>query len=265
MDGAPGEQGMAEILETLRIGDVVSGTVAEVRRPYGIVVRLDGRLGPVPATVGPLYVSWRRPPYEAVRVGERITAEVIDVDRERGVGLSLAATENPELWAFLKSLRPGEMLSGVVADVQRFGVFVTLDDGPPHPVYPGVGFVTTPELSWRHFDDLSEVVEVGQRVTGSFLYFDTPNGEARLSLRACEPDPFQEFADEAHEGQVLSGTVTMLVPFGAFVGVADGVEGLVHRDELAPGETLEVGERIEVAIVDLDRDRRRLRLTRHLR
>ncbi len=267
MDGATDDQDIVEILKAVQIGDVVSGTITEVGR-RGASVRLDGRLCLVSADIGALDVSWCRLPDEVIQVGRRVTAEVIAVDSEQArIGLSLAATENPELWAFLKGLRPGEVLSGVVADVQRFGVFVALDDGPSHPVYPGVGFITIPELSWRHFDDVSEVVEVGQRVTCSVLCFDTTNGEARLSLRALEPDPFQEFADAAHEGQELWGTVTKLVPFGAFVSVAEDVAGLIHLDELAtipaeaPDQVLQVGDRVKVAIIALDRYSRRLSLS----
>src|SRR5918911_3363333 len=93
-------------------------------------------------------------------------------------------SENPELWTFLESLHCGEILSGTITAIERFGVFVALDDGPAHPVFPGVGFITLPELSWHRFDAASDVVHVGQRVTGEFLQFDTWNLEARLSLRA---------------------------------------------------------------------------------
>ncbi|MER5934269.1 S1 RNA-binding domain-containing protein [Streptomyces sp. NPDC002054] len=177
-------------------------------------------------------------------------------------------TENPELWAFLKSLRSGDHLSGTVADVRSFGVFVALDDGPQHPVYPGVGFITIPDLSWRRFESVSEVVEIGQQVTCEFLYFDSWNGEARLSLRALEPDPFQQFADMVREGMQVDGRVTKLVPFGAFVCVADGVEGFVHLEELAlepvetPEQAVQVGDRIKVVVTRVERDRRRLGLSR---
>jgi small subunit ribosomal protein S1 len=119
-----------------------------------------------------------------------------------------------------------------VAAIERFGVFVAVDEGPEHPVYPGVGFITYPELSWRRFETASDVVEVGQRVSCEFLQFDTWNGEARLSLRAMQPDPFVVFVDGVVVGQRLSGRVTKLVPFGVFVEVADGIEGLVHLSEL---------------------------------
>ncbi|CAG7643671.1 S1 RNA-binding domain-containing protein [Actinacidiphila bryophytorum] len=109
--------------------------------------------------------------------------------------------EHPELWAFLEALARGEALSGTVAAIERFGVFVALDHGPAHPLFPGVGFITYPELAWQRFVKASGVVQVGQRVTCEFLQFDTGNLEARLSLRAMQPDPFQEFADRAAVGR----------------------------------------------------------------
>ncbi|MGW4890822.1 S1 RNA-binding domain-containing protein [Kitasatospora sp. NPDC004240] len=134
--------------------------------------------------------------------------------------------------AFLKSLTVGDRLSGTVASIERFGVFVALDEGPGHPTFPGVGFITIPELSWHRFEAPAGIVRVGQRVTCEFIHFDTTNGEARLSLRATRPDPFQAFADDTRVGRTLRGRVTHLVPFGAFVEVADGVEGLIHLRDL---------------------------------
>ncbi|WP_331741721.1 S1 RNA-binding domain-containing protein [Streptomyces sp. NBC_01006] len=180
----------------------------------------------------------------------------------------MASAENPELWAFLRSLCPGEILSGTVAAIERFGVFVALDKGPEHPVFPGVGFISIPELSWQRFEAVSDVVRVGERVSCAFLYFDTWNGEARLSLRATQPDPFQTLADSISVGQTLQGQVTKLVPFGAFVQVADGVEGLVHLREMAstpveaPEEAVRVGDAVSVVVVEVDREGRRLSLSR---
>ncbi|BEL06524.1 hypothetical protein Q0Z83_047150 [Actinoplanes sichuanensis] len=164
--------------------------------------------------------------------------------------------EDPLLWAFLGALRPGRRLSGTVVAVERFGVFVDLDEGPKHPTLPGVGFITWPELSWRRFDDASEIVSVGQRVTGEFLQFDTYNGEARMSLRALEPDPFLDFARDVRVGRVLSGTVTKLVPFGFFVRVQDDIEGLVPTAD----PSTRVGDEIMVAVEEIDVPRRRVRL-----
>ncbi|WP_189261456.1 S1 RNA-binding domain-containing protein [Streptomyces fuscichromogenes] len=256
-------------LAAIGVGDVCRGTVAAVSRS-GMSVVLDGFTARPLGTVGPLDGSWwcRRFADVAV-VGQRVAGEVMAVDvDEGGVRLSMAAMENPELWAFLKGLRPGERLTGTVAAIESFGVFVALDEGPEHPVYPGVGFITYPELSWRHFEAASDVVEVGQRVSCEFLQFDTWNGEARLSLRAMQPDPFLAFVDGIVAGQKLSGRVTKLVPFGVFVEVADGIEGLVHLSELssvpvaAPEDVVRVGDELTVVVVDVDRQRRRLSLSR---
>ncbi|MFJ5219720.1 S1 RNA-binding domain-containing protein [Streptomyces sp. NPDC088354] len=114
---------------------------------------LDGFSARPLGIVWPADVSWRRNVAAAVKIGQRITAEVLAVDLDEGrVRLAMTATENPELWAFLTSRHRGEVLSGKVAAIERFGVFVSLDDGPDHPVFPGVGFITIPELSWRRID-----------------------------------------------------------------------------------------------------------------
>ncbi|RPK85801.1 30S ribosomal protein S1 [Streptomyces sp. ADI97-07] len=89
-------------------------------------------------------------------------------------------SESPELWAFLESLHCGDILSGTVSAIERFGVFVALDDGPGHPTLPSVGFLGIPELSWRRFDHPTDVVQVGQRVEREFMGSDTHNAEARL-------------------------------------------------------------------------------------
>ncbi|MEV0174515.1 S1 RNA-binding domain-containing protein [Streptomyces sp. NPDC050803] len=176
-------------------------------------------------------------------------------------------TESPELWAFLGSLHHGEILAGTVAAIERFGVFVALDDGPGHPTLPGVGFITLPELSWRHIDAPTDVVEIGQRVSCEFLQFDTYNAEARLSLRALQPDPFQAFADRTVAGQELRGTVDTVLPVGVFVHVADGVVGLVPfrevhgRPAAGPPTDFAAGEEITVIVTDIERPHRRVFLS----
>lgn len=269
MGAASGDQDSRELLAGIRIGDLCSGIVAEVTRSREVKVTLDGFSARPLGVIWPLDVSWSWQQSVAVKVGQRITAEVIAIDLDEGhARLAMTATENPELWAFLKSRHRGEILSGTIAAIERFGVFVALDDGPDHPVFPGVGFITIPELSWRHIEAVSDVVQVGQRVSCEFLQFDTWNGEARLSLKATRPDPFQEFADSIAVGRTLQGQVTKLVPFGFFVQVAGGIEGLVHRQALAstpvapPPDLVEVGNEVTVVVMDVDRERRRLTLSR---
>ncbi|MEU9030689.1 S1 RNA-binding domain-containing protein [Streptomyces sp. NPDC048383] len=177
-------------------------------------------------------------------------------------------SESPELWAFLESLHCGDILSGTVAAIERFGVFVALDDGPAHPLFPGVGFIVIPELSWRHIDAPTDVVQVGQRVSCEFLQFDTYNAEARLSLRALESDPLRAFADCTAVGQELRGTVEKVLPFGIIVGLGDGIAGLVPsregpgRPAVSPVEDFEAGEKVTVVVTEIDLPTRRVLLSR---
>lgn len=268
MGAAADDRAVREFLAGIHVGSICGGTVAEVTRSEGVVVTLDGFSARPLGIVWPADVSWRRKTAEVAEIGRRITGEVVTVDPDRGrVRLAMTATENPELWAFLTSRQPGEVLSGTVAAIERFGVFVSLDDCPDHPVFPGVGFITIPELSWRHLDAVSDVVQVGQHVSCEFLQFDDWNGEARLSLRGMQPDPFAVFAEGVAVGQTLRGQVTKVVPIGVFVRVADGIEGLVHLRELTelPVETAEgilgVGDELMVVITEVDPERRRLALS----
>ncbi|MFD7729820.1 S1 RNA-binding domain-containing protein [Kitasatospora phosalacinea] len=176
-------------------------------------------------------------------------------------------SESPDLWAFLESLHRGEILSGTVAAIERFGVFVSLDDGPDHPLFPGVGFITLPELSWQPVEAVTDVVEVGQRVSCEFLQFDTHNAEARLSLCALSPDPFRAFADSTAVGQTLRGTVVKVLPFGACVEVGNGVVGMVPFREAqgrpAAGlpEAFRVGDETSVVVTGIEPSRRRVFLS----
>ncbi|MDI6413620.1 S1 RNA-binding domain-containing protein [Streptomyces albus] len=177
-------------------------------------------------------------------------------------------SESPELWAYLESLQPGEILSGTVAAVERFGVFVALDNGPAHPTLPGVGFVTPPELSWRAAEAPASVVEVGKRVSGRFLRIDAHHAEARLSLKAVHPDPFQTFADRTTVGQTLPGTVCKVLPFGAFVDLGEGILGLIPFQDVHGRRTADLrgdfrtGDETSVVVSHIERSRRRVFLRR---
>jgi ribosomal protein S1 len=257
----PGETG--DGLAWVQVGDLRSGIVVAVSRSGGFEVALDGVPGPPSGVIGSQNRDWRWPAAEELKPGDGVTAGVIAIDVDQGkVRLSLAAARRPELWAFLSGLIPGQVLSGTIAAIKPFGVFVSLDDGPRHPTFNGVGFITYAELSWCHFGSAEEIVRIGQRVSCKFLQFDTTNGEARLSLRALQPDPVRAFLEEASVGQVLSGRVTKVVPFGVFVRVAEHVEGLAPLQELdCPVEALPVGSEITVAVAGIDLERRRLVLS----
>ena len=147
----------------------------------------------------------------------------------------------------------------MVSSIVNFGAFVDLG---------GVdGLVHVSELSWKHIDHPSEVVEVGTEVTVEVLDVDFDRERVSLSLKATQEDPWQAFARTHAIGQVVPGKVTKLVPFGAFVRVEDGIEGLVHISELAqrhvevPEQVAKVGDEVFVKVIDIDLERRRISLS----
>ena len=197
-------------------------------------------------------------------VGRELEAKIIELDKNRNnVVLSrrawLEQTQSEVRTNFLQTLQKGQVRSGVVSSIVNFGAFVDLG---------GVdGLVHVSELSWKHIDHPSEVVEVGQEVTVEVLDVDFDRERVSLSLKATQEDPWQAFARAHAIGQVVPGKVTKLVPFGAFVRVEDGIEGLVHISELAqrhvevPEQVAKVGDEVFVKVIDIDLDRRRISLS----
>ena len=129
------------------------------------------------------------------------------------------------------------------------------------------GLVHVSELSWKHVDHPSEVVTVGQEVEVQVLDVELDRERVSLSLKATQEDPWKEFERLHKAGEAIAGQVTKLVPFGAFVRVAQGIEGLVHISELShehvdtPESVLSVGDEVQVKVVDVDVSRRRVSLS----
>jgi small subunit ribosomal protein S1 len=129
------------------------------------------------------------------------------------------------------------------------------------------GLVHVSELSWKHVDHPSSVVQVGDEVEVQVLDVDLDRERISLSLKATQQDPWQEFANGHQVGELVYGKVTKLVPFGAFVQVGEGIEGLVHISEMAahhveaPEQVVTPGEELWVKIIDIDLDRRRISLS----
>ena len=237
---------------------VVTGTVIEVVKG-GLILDI-GLRGFLPASL----VEMRRVRDLAPYIGKSIDAKIIELDKNRNnVVLSrrawLEQTQSEVRSTFLNTLQKGQIRPGVVSSIVNFGAFVDLG---------GVdGLVHVSELSWKHIDHPSEVVEVGQEVTVEVLDVDFDRERVSLSLKATQEDPWQTFARTHAIGQVVPGKVTKLVPFGAFVRVEDGIEGLVHISELAvrhvelPEQVVTVGQDAFVKVIDIDLERRRISLS----
>ena len=238
--------------------EVVTGTVIEVVKG-GLILDI-GLRGFLPASL----VEMRRVRDLQPYVGRELEAKIIELDKNRNnVVLSrrqwLEQTQSEVRSEFLNKLAKGQVRSGVVSSIVNFGAFVDLG---------GVdGLVHVSELSWKHIDHPSEVVEVGQEVTVEVLDVDLDRERVSLSLKATQEDPWRLYARTHAIGQIVPGKVTKLVPFGAFVRVEEGIEGLVHISELAerhveiPEQVVQVGDDAMVKVIDIDLDRRRISLS----
>ena len=238
--------------------ETVTGTVIEVVKG-GLILDI-GLRGFLPASL----VEMRRVRDLQPYVGKELEAKIIELDKNRNnVVLSrrqwLEQTQSEVRSTFLSTLQKGQVRSGVVSSIVNFGAFVDLG---------GVdGLVHVSELSWKHIDHPSEVVEVGNEVTVEVLDVDLDRERVSLSLKATQEDPWQQFARTHAIAQVVPGKVTKLVPFGAFVRVDEGIEGLVHISELAerhveiPEQVVNVGDDLLVKVIDIDLERRRISLS----
>ena len=239
-------------------GETVKGTVIEVVKG-GLIVDI-GLRGFLPASL----VDLRRVRDLDPFIGEEIEAKVIELDRNRNnVVLSrrayLEEEQAEQRQAFLDDLAEGEVREGVVSSVVNFGAFVDLGGMD--------GLVHVSELSWQHVNHPSEVVKVGDNVTIKVLEVDLDRERISLSIRQTLKDPWEVFSAENEVGSVVEGKVIKTVPFGAFVSVADGVEGLVHVSEIAvhrvesPELELSIGQAVQAKITELDDERRRVSLS----
>ena len=237
---------------------VVTGTVIEVVKG-GLILDI-GLRGFLPASL----VEMRRVRDLAPYIGQELEAKIIELDKNRNnVVLSrrawLEQTQSEVRSSFLNKLERGQVRTGVVSSIVNFGAFVDLG---------GVdGLVHVSELSWKHIDHPNEVVDVGQEVTVEVLEVDMDRERVSLSLKATQEDPWQTFARTHALGQIVPGKVTKLVPFGAFVRVEDGIEGLVHISELAvrhvdlAEQVVSVNDGVFVKVIDIDLERRRISLS----
>ena len=236
----------------------VTGTVIEVVKG-GLIVDI-GLRGFLPASL----VEMRRVRDLAPYIGKQMDAKIIELDKNRNnVVLSrrawLEQNQSESRSTFLNTLQKGQIRPGVISSIVNFGAFVDLG---------GVdGLVHVSELSWKHIDHPQEVVQVGDEVTVEVLDVDFDRERVSLSLKATQEDPWQTFARTHAIGQVVPGKVTKIVPFGAFVRVDEGIEGLVHISELAQrhvelaDQVVKVGEPVFVKIIDIDLERRRVSLS----
>jgi small subunit ribosomal protein S1 len=239
-------------------GDPVTGRVIEVVKG-GLILDLGVR-GFLPASL----VDIRRVQDLDEFLGQELQCKVIELNRSRNnVVLSRRAVLEEERkeqrQKILDRLNPGDVVEGTISNIVDFGAFVDLDGMD--------GLIHISELSWSHVNHPSEVLEIGQTVKVKVLDIDRDRQRISLGLKQTQTDPWQQVLESYQEGDVVRGTVTKVVTFGAFVEILPGVEGLVHISELAqhhvenPREIVSQGDEVNVRILEVDADRRRLSLS----
>jgi small subunit ribosomal protein S1 len=239
-------------------GEPVEGNVIEVVKG-GLILDLGVR-GFLPASL----VDIRRVHNLDEFMGQTLECKVIELNRSRNnVVLSRRAVleeERKEVREqILGRLEPGQVVEGKISNIVDFGAFVDLD---------GIdGLIHISELSWSHVNHPSEVVAIGDTVRIKVLDIDRDRQRISLGLKQTQEDPWQRVISAHRPGDVLGGQVTKVVAFGAFVEILPGVEGLVHISELAdhhvesPSEVVEPGASLDVKILEIDEERRRLSLS----
>ncbi|MBB5355782.1 small subunit ribosomal protein S1 [Anoxybacillus mongoliensis] len=196
--------------------------------------------------------------------GRTLTVKVVELDREKNrVVLSHRAVveeeESSKKKAVLQSLQVGQVLEGTVVRMANFGVFVNIGDID--------GLVHISQLAHTRVDHPSDVVKEGDVVKVKVLAIDEENGRVSLSMKAALPAPWDGIEQKIKEGDVLEGTVKRLAPFGAFVEVFPGVEGLVHISQIStkhigtPHEVLKEGDVVKVKVLAVSEQEKRLSLS----
>ena len=252
------ERAWAKVEEKFKAGEVVTGEVIEVVKG-GLILDI-GLRGFLPASLVDLH---RVKDLEGYK-GTEIEARVIEMDKNRNnVVLSrrvlLEEGRRAERAEILGKLSRGMRLKGTVSSIVDFGAFVDLG---------GIdGLVHISELSWNHVSHPSDVVSVGDEVEVMVLDVDLQRERISLGLKQTTEDPWTKLVEDFPVGSIVEGTVTKIVTFGAFVSIAESIEGLVHISEMAsrridsPNQVVHVGDKVQVKVIEVNPSRRRVSLS----
>ncbi|MGZ3665006.1 MAG: 30S ribosomal protein S1 [Ktedonobacterales bacterium] len=249
-------------------GDLLEAEVIDHNKG-GLIVNLEGIRGFVP--ISQILNLKREDTADNVEtqtklqnmVGRKLQLKIIEINRNRN-RLILSERLAVQEWRakrreeLLNELQVGEVRKGVVSNLSNFGAFVDLGGAD--------GLVHISQLAWSRVNHPSEVLKVGQEVEVQVLSVDKEKKKIALSIKRAEIDPWTTVEQRYQIGQVVKGTVTKIAPFGAFARIEDGVEGLIHLSELPAGQqdpkaVLKEGQEVNVRILRIDPERRRLGLS----
>ena len=253
------EEQKKQIIAKLEKGQVLEGTVKNITS-YGVFVDLGGVDGLIHITD----LSWGRinHPEEIVQLDEKINVVILDFDDEKKrIALGLKQLQDHPWDKLDENLKVGDEVTGKVVVVADYGAFVEIQ--------PGVeGLIHVSEISWsNHLRPAQEFFKVGDEVKAKVLTLDKEDRKMSLGIKQLTPDPWEEIEKNFPVDSRHTGKVTNISDFGVFVELADGVDGLIHISDLSwsrkvnhPSEITKVGENIDIVILEIDRENRRLSL-----
>ncbi len=249
----------AKTLETLTEGMIVKGTIKNITE-YGAFVDLGGIDGLLHITD----MSWGRVnhPEELFKVGDEVTVKVLKYNAEtERVSLGLKQTQEDPWNLAEEAYPPGKKVRGKVMSITDYGAFVEL--------MPGVeGLIHVSEMSWtKKVKHPSKLLEVGQEIECQVLEVDARAKRISLGLKQLEPDPWMLFTDKYHPGDKIGGKVRSLTDYGVFVGIEEGVDGMVHKSDLSwsvrvnnPSDLYHKGDDVEAIILSINHDEKKVSL-----
>jgi len=258
VEASMGEE-RAKLLETLSEGAIVNGVVKNITE-YGAFVDLGGIDGLLHITD----MAWRRVrhPSEVVTVGQELTAKVLKFDAEKNrVSLGLKQLGDDPWMGVARRYPTGTRLFGKVTNIADYGAFVEIE--------PGIeGLVHVSEMDWTNKNVApSKTVTLGEEVEVMVLEIDEDKRRISLGMKQCRANPWEEFAANVHRGDKVHGPIKSITDFGVFVGLAQGIDGLVHLSDLSwhePGEqavrNYKKGQEVEAVVLGIDVERERISL-----
>ena len=248
-----------EILEGLEKGQILEGTVKAIT-DFGVFIDLGGVDGLIHITD----LSWGRinHPSEVVKLDEKIKVVVTDFDKEKKrISLSLKQLL-PHPWQDIdQKYKIGDKVSGRVVSLTDYGAFIEIEKGIE-------GLIHISEMSWtQHISHPSQFVSMGQVIDAVILSLDKDEKKISLGMKQLTPDPWQELMKKYPVGSKHTGVARNLTNFGVFVELEPGIDGLVHISDLSwtkkirhPGEVVKKGEEIEVVVLSVDTEQRKISL-----
>ena len=258
VEASMGEE-RAKLMETLKEGAIVNGVVKNITE-YGAFVDLGGIDGLLHITD----MAWRRVrhPSEVVQAGQEITAKILKFDTEKHrVSLGLKQMGDDPWLGVSRRYPQGTRMFGKVTNIADYGAFVELE--------PGIeGLVHVSEMDWTNKNIApSKIVSMGDEVEVMVLEIDEDKRRISLGMKQCRANPWQEFAQNTRRGDRVKGPIKSITDFGVFVGLAAGIDGLVHLSDISwngTGEDLvrnfKKGEDIEAVVLAVDPERERISL-----